>query len=47
MALCFVERSFWTGDGTIDFDEFISMMTRRMKDTNVMSEIKEAFEGEV
>ena len=35
-----------TGDGTIDFDEFLSMMTRKMKDTNLEEEVKDAFKGE-
>lgn len=31
------------GDGTIDFDEFLAMMARKMKDIDVEAEIKEAF----
>ena len=35
-----------SGDGTIDFDEFISMMTRKMKTESADDELKEAFDGE-
>ena len=31
------------GDGTIDFPEFLTMMARKMKDTDSEEEIKEAF----
>eukprot|EP00058_Branchiostoma_floridae_P007765 XP_002593253.1 hypothetical protein BRAFLDRAFT_87234 [Branchiostoma floridae] len=31
------------GNGTIDFSEFITMMARKMKDTDTEEEIKEAF----
>ena len=31
------------GDGTIDFSEFLSMMVRRRKNTNVEDDIKGAF----
>lgn len=31
------------GDGTIDFSEFLTMMARKMKDTDSEEEIKEAF----
>ena len=32
-----------TGNGTIDFPEFLTMMARKMKDTDSEEEIKEAF----
>ena len=38
--------SITSGDGTIDFDEFISMMTRKMKTESADDELKEAFDGE-
>ena len=31
------------GNGTIDFPEFSSLMTRKMKDTNTEEELVEAF----
>jgi hypothetical protein len=31
------------GNGTIDFPEFLTMMARKMKDTDSAEEIKEAF----
>ena len=31
------------GNGTIDFPEFLTMMARKMKDTDSEEEIKEAF----
>jgi calmodulin len=31
------------GDGTIDFPEFLTMMTRKMRDTDLEEEIKEVF----
>merc|ERR1711971_1192316 len=31
------------GDGTIDFPEFLTMMARKMKDTDSEEEIREAF----
>ena len=31
------------GDGTIDFDEFLTMMARKMKETDTEEEIREAF----
>ena len=33
----------WTGNGTIDFPEFLTMMARKMKETDSEDEIKEAF----
>ena len=33
----------FTGNGTIDFPEFLTMMARKMKDTDSEEEIKEAF----
>lgn len=35
--------SFVTGNGTIDFPEFLTMMARKMKDTDSEEEIREAF----
>ena len=32
-----------TGNGTIDFPEFLTMMARKMKETDSEEEIKEAF----
>ena len=34
---------FETGNGTIDFPEFLTMMARKMKDTDSEEEIREAF----
>lgn len=34
---------FHTGNGTIDFPEFLTMMARKMKDTDSEEEIREAF----
>ena len=34
---------FSTGNGTIDFPEFLTMMARKMKDTDSEEEIREAF----
>jgi calmodulin len=31
------------GNGTIDFPEFLTMMARKMKDTDSEEEIREAF----
>ena len=31
------------GNGTIDFPEFLTMMARKMKDTDTEDEIREAF----
>ena len=31
------------GNGTIDFPEFLTMMARKMRDTDTEDEIKEAF----
>ena len=33
----------YTGNGTIDFPEFLTMMARKMKDTDSEEEIREAF----
>jgi len=33
----------WPQDGEIDFPEFLTMMARKMKDTDSEEEIKEAF----
>ena len=33
----------FTGNGTIDFPEFLTMMARKMKDTDTEEEIREAF----
>lgn len=35
--------SCFTGNGTIDFPEFLTMMARKMKDTDSEEEIREAF----
>ena len=34
---------YFPGNGTIDFDEFLQMMGRKMKETDTEEEIKEAF----
>ena len=34
---------FIAGNGTIDFPEFLTMMARKMKDTDSEEEIREAF----
>ncbi len=36
-------RSIFSGNGTIDFPEFLTMMARKMKDTDSEEEIREAF----
>lgn len=36
-------NSLITGNGTIDFPEFLTMMARKMKDTDSEEEIREAF----
>ena len=37
-------RSFYfTGNGTIDFEEFLAMMSRKMKETDTEDEMREAF----
>lgn len=45
--LCARETSFCScdcvGNGTIDFPEFLTMMARKMKDTDSEEEIREAF----
>ena len=38
-SFCF----FFPGNGTIDFPEFLTMMARKMKDTDSEEEIREAF----
>ena len=48
---CYKGKSFtmlifffaFTGNGTIDFPEFLTMMARKMKDTDSEEEIREAF----
>lgn len=35
--------NFNSGNGTIDFPEFLTMMARKMKDTDSEEEIREAF----
>ncbi len=34
---------YLSGNGTIDFPEFLTMMARKMKDTDSEEEIREAF----
>ena len=34
---------FFTGNGTIDFEEFLAMMAKKMKDTDTDEEMREAF----
>ncbi len=38
-----VSFRFHSGNGTIDFPEFLTMMARKMKDTDSEEEIREAF----
>lgn len=37
------KRELLLGNGTIDFPEFLTMMARKMKDTDSEEEIREAF----
>lgn len=39
----FNEKNIFLGNGTIDFPEFLTMMARKMKDTDSEEEIREAF----
>lgn len=39
----YVVRCFISESGTIDFDEFLQMMARKMRDTDTTEELKEAF----
>lgn len=41
--LCLYTNTFCIGNGTIDFPEFLTMMARKMKDTDSEEEIREAF----
>ena len=34
---------FFKGNGTIDFEEFLTMMAKKMKDTDSEEELREAF----
>jgi calmodulin len=36
-------RGLGAGNGTIDFDEFLTMMERKMKETDTEEEMREAF----
>lgn len=40
---CFSTIFFFTGNGTIDFPEFLTMMARKMKDDDSEEELREAF----
>lgn len=40
---CFELPPHLPGNGTIDFPEFLTMMARKMKDTDSEEEIREAF----
>lgn len=42
-ALVMTTHFISTGNGTIDFPEFLTMMARKMKDTDSEEEIREAF----
>ena len=33
----------FSGNGTVDFDEFLQMMSRKMKETDTEEDIREAF----
>ena len=41
--VAFFAKFISTGNGTIDFPEFLTMMARKMKDTDSEEEILEAF----
>ena len=43
MILAPINRLNFSGNGTIDFPEFLTMMARKMKDTDSEEEIREAF----
>lgn len=43
MGLIYICVFFFSGNGTIDFPEFLTMMARKMKDTDSEEEIREAF----
>lgn len=43
MGVCLNCFAFCLGNGTIDFPEFLTMMARKMKDTDSEEEIREAF----
>lgn len=34
---------YFAGNGTIDFEEFLQMMSRKMKETDTEEDIREAF----
>ena len=34
---------YHAGNGTLEFEEFVKMMTRKMKDTDTEDELREAF----
>lgn len=38
-----ISKTNYVGNGTIDFPEFLTMMARKMKDTDSEEEIREAF----
>ena len=42
LSFTHIQRSF-SGNGTIDFPEFLTMMARKMKDSDSEDEIREAF----
>jgi Ca2+-binding EF-hand superfamily protein len=42
-VILFILFRRWLGNGTIDFPEFLTMMARKMKDTDSEEEIREAF----
>ena len=44
-AVCVNTKLLILGNGTIDFPEFLTMMARKMKDSDSEEEIKEAFRG--
>ena len=41
--MSFHTEHLFTGNGTIDFPEFLTMMARKMKETDSEEEIREAF----
>jgi len=43
LTCCNDDFSRPAGNGTIDFPEFLTMMARKMKDTDSEEEIREAF----
>ena len=43
MGHCIENTRFHTGDGEVDFNEFLTMMAKKMKETDSEQEIRDAF----